>query len=108
MKRFLIITCALVLTGCAQRPHAAVVRSTPSSAGVAPAAPNLALGTDAELAWMAGAYTYRSDWPSVEGGYTLEDWQSYTDVQSDQQFFHNRLGGYYRTSVGVRSITVVR
>ena len=109
MLRLAFITVALLATGCAAQ-HQAVVLHAPSPDGMsAPNPPaNLALGPDRDVAWLSSAYSVRSNWPATDAGYFVEDWSTYVDVQVDNRFSHDRLGGYYRTGYTTRSATLVR
>jgi hypothetical protein len=109
MYRLVFAALFLVVAGCARPEQGVALRQTVvPGACISQPAPNLALGHGPELVRAAGAFNYRSSWPSVDGGYWLDDISYFFDVQSDDQFHYDRLGVYYRTSQAVRSAVVVR
>ena len=69
---------------------------------------NLVLGPDADCLATATTFNYRSSWPSIDNGYWFDDESYFTDVQSDDQFYFDRFGAFYRSAESVRTAVVVR
>ncbi len=69
---------------------------------------NLALGSSGEVLELAEAFTQRSPGPAIEIGYTLEDFNVFSDIQMDQQYSFGRWGGFARYAQSARAITFMR
>ncbi|MGE3182401.1 MAG: hypothetical protein AB7N71_12280 [Phycisphaerae bacterium] len=70
--------------------------------------PNLALGHNPEIAWIAAEINPRSDWPSVENGYRLNEITYYNDVLIDSQYVITEFDTTFKTGQNFRSGVLIR
>jgi hypothetical protein len=89
---------ALGVCGCASPERAAVVTY----------GPNLVLGRSHGLSAAAQQWAGRSDWPSVEWGYVLEDVTFYRRDAYDGQLLFDRYNSSYFINDSTRSGILVR
>jgi hypothetical protein len=95
----------VVLGGCAGRPVKPAVCPPPEI--YRPGA-NLALGPSPQYVRVASGLTGRREWPAVSVGYVLDDITFLSDVQFDDQYFYDRLGGYSRLGQTIRTAVTLR
>jgi hypothetical protein len=62
----------------------------------------------AEVAALATQMTERSDWPSVDNGYRMDDQTFYATTTYDLQSHFDRFGGLYYEALSVRTGTRIR
>lgn len=76
--------------------------------GAEPGCANLALGPSEETSRLAALYTGRSDWPSTEVGYRVDDVTFYTSSNYDVQLHFDRNSSLYQEAQTVRTGVWVR
>jgi hypothetical protein len=96
----LLVAGLLLVCGCHERHHAAAV--TVVQAERAERA-NLALGPSADTSRLAALYASRSDWPSVETGYRVDDVTFYESMTYDVQMHFDRNNSLYDQAQNVRT-----
>jgi hypothetical protein len=96
---FVLIAWTMGLAGCAAPLRVTELQTTAGS----PAPANLALGSSAEVAALATLMTERSDWPSVDSGYRMDDQTFYATTTYDVQSHFDRFGSLYYEAVSVRT-----
>jgi hypothetical protein len=102
--RIVLIAWTMGLAGCAAPLRVTVLQA---SAG-APAPANLALGPSADVAVLAAQMAGRSDWPSVDTGYRMDDQTFYATTNYDVQSHFDRFGSLYVEALSVRTGVRVR
>lgn len=93
-----------VFAGCAAPPHGTTLEAT----WAMPVPANLALGASEEDARLATLLTDRSDWPSVDNGYRMDDLTMYVTTTYDVQSHYDRYGSLYNEAQSVRTGVRVR
>src|SRR5574342_90174 len=93
----ILIAWTVVLAGCAAPLRVTVLEATADL----PAPANLALGPSTEVAALATQMTERSDWPSVESGYRMDEQTSKATTTYDVQSHCDRVGSLYYEAVFV-------
>lgn len=95
----------LVWGGCTRQ--GAVVAACPP-AEISESRANLALGGNPQDVVVASRLMSRREWPAVSVGYVLDDITFLCDVQFDDQYFYDRLGGYSRLGQTIRTAVTLR
>lgn len=105
MKLGVLLLVALALVaGCSAPSRFAVIEAAPGG----PALANIALGPSAEVSRIAAWHAARSDWPSVETGYRVDDITLYMTATYDSQAYYDRFGSLYREAQTIRTGVRVR
>lgn len=68
---------------------------------------NLALDRDPRLTQLAEEFSSRSDWPAVDFGYVVDQFEATTVFSYDDQSFYDRLGGAFHRAaetIHIRSV----
>lgn len=94
----ILVVWTMGLAGCA----------APQMVANIPPTANLALGPSAEVAVLATQMTERSDWPSVDNGYIMDDQTFYATTTYDVQSHFDRFGSLYYEALSVRTGTRIR
>lgn len=105
-KLLLCMALGAILSGCRSsgpQDFAAAVRPAPIRE-----TPNLALGPHPDVAYIGSEINPRSDWPSIENGYRLNEVTYYTDVFVDNQYIFTNFDASFRTGQNVRSGVLIR
>ncbi len=95
----MLIAWTMGLAGCAAPLRVTALQAVADS----PAPANLALGPSAEVAALATEMTARSDWPSVDTGYRMDDQTIYATTTYDVQSHFDRFGSLYVEALSVRT-----
>ena len=103
-RTVVLILWVALLAGCKGPDRAATIRSDAAPAIRA----NLALGPSAEVSRLAALLPPRSDWPSVDNGYSVDDVTEYTTALYDVQMQYDRYGSLYFEQQSVQTGVRVR
>jgi hypothetical protein len=103
-RTLLLVAWVALLAGCKAVDRTAVLRSDATPAVSA----NLALGPSAENSRLAALLPPRSDWPSVDNGYRMDDVTIYTRASYDVQMQYDRQGSLYYEQQSIQTGVRVR
>ena len=90
---------ASFLAGCGVSEHGAILHARQMRGSHA----NLALGPSAEHLRLAQRLAVRSDWPSVETGYRLDDVTFYMTAIYDEQSYYDRYGSLFHDTQSLQT-----
>jgi hypothetical protein len=102
--RLILVAWTMALAGCARPLRVTALQASAER----PRPANLALGTSAEVVALATELTARSDWPSIDTGYRVDDQTFYVNTTYDVQSHFDRFGSLYYEAFSVRTGLQIR